>query len=87
MKTIHTLSYVTIATIILVGCGSSSDGSASTATKDFLNNTNLPDLHILPVLTDEDGNNNDDKATYTLTANQNVNVDIQTPTGNWATPM
>ena len=44
-------------------------------------------LHILPVLSDEDGNPTDAKATYTLTANKNVNVTIDTPNGSFVTPM
>jgi len=87
MKIIHTIGYSFIASLVLSGCGASSNDSSSTAINAFLNNTHLPSLHILPTLTDEDGNNNDNKATYTLTANQNVNVNIETPSGNWTTPM
>ncbi len=47
----------------------------------------LPLLRRLPTLSDEDGNLTDDKATYTLTAQQNVNVTIETPQGAWMTPM
>ena len=49
--------------------------------------TNQPTLHILPMMHDEDGNLNDAKATYTLTAKQTVNVTIETPEGSWTTPM
>jgi len=87
MNTIHTIGYSLIATLLLAGCGASSENSNTAVDKAFLNSTSLPSLHILPVLTDEDGNSNDAKATYTLTANQNVNVNIETPNGNWTTPM
>ena len=53
----------------------------------YLASTTLPSLHILPTMTDEDGNMTDAKATYTLTANTDVNVTIQTPDGSWNTPM
>jgi FtsP/CotA-like multicopper oxidase with cupredoxin domain len=92
MKTLNTIGYSLITTLLLVGCGSSSpttppidngNGNGS----DFLTNQNLPSLHILPTISDEDGNPNDGRATYTLTANQNVNVTIETPNGSWVTPM
>ena len=53
----------------------------------YLASTTLPTLHILPTMSDEDGNNQDAKATYTLTANKNVTVKIETPDGSWNTPM
>jgi len=53
----------------------------------YLASTTLPTLHILPTMSDEDGNTNDAKATYTLTANKDVDVKIETPTGSWTTPM
>jgi FtsP/CotA-like multicopper oxidase with cupredoxin domain len=49
--------------------------------------TTLPTLNILKTMTDEDGDLTDAKATYTLTANTNVNVTINTPEGSWKTPM
>jgi len=53
----------------------------------YLASTTLPSLHILPTMTDEDGNLTDAQATYTFTANTNVNVTIETPDGSWVTPM
>jgi len=44
-------------------------------------------LRRLPVLTNEDGNLTDTAATYTLTAQKDVNVTIETPEGSWITPM
>ena len=55
--------------------------------KTYLASTTLPTLHVLPTMTDEDGNTTDDQATYTLTANTDVNVTIETPNGSWVTPM
>ena len=53
----------------------------------YLASDTLPSLHILPVLSDEDGNPNDAQATYTLGAYEDVNVTIETPDGSWITPM
>jgi len=53
----------------------------------YLASTTLPTLHVLPTMSDEDGNNQDAKATYTLTANKDVTVKIETPDGSWNTPM
>ncbi len=88
MKT-TTLSYALLTTFFLIGCGGVSSTSSTTPPKedDFLTNPNLPSLHILPVIADEDGNVNDTRATYTLTAGKNVNVTIETPGKSWITPM
>ncbi len=47
----------------------------------------LPSLNILKTMVDEDGDLTDGKATYTLTANMDVNVTVNTPSGSWITPM
>ncbi len=44
-------------------------------------------FQFLPVLSDADGNPNDTSATYNLTADTNVPVRVDTPTGSWTTPM
>jgi FtsP/CotA-like multicopper oxidase with cupredoxin domain len=65
-----------------VGCGSSSNSNNNTT------DSNLPNsLNILPIMSDEDGSQTDAKATYTLTANKNVDVTISSPHGDWVTPM
>ena len=91
-----------IVTGLLVGCGNSSDAQRTLTNTDNLTNkekqlevkitkylasTTLPTLHILPTMSDEDGNTQDAKATYTLTANKDVTVKIETPDGSWNTPM
>ena len=53
----------------------------------YLASKTLPTLHILETMSDEDGDLTDAKETYTLTANKNVNVTIETPNGSWVTPM
>ncbi|PHS33729.1 MAG: hypothetical protein COA92_04295 [Sulfurovum sp.] len=53
----------------------------------YLASTTLPTLNILPTMVDEDGNETDAQATYTLTANTDVDVTIETPDGSWTTPM
>jgi len=81
-----------------IGCGENSNigGVNSFTEKDkmleekvtkYLASSTLPTLHILPMMNDEDGNKQDAKATYTLTANKDVTVKIETPDGSWNTPM
>jgi len=81
-----------------IGCGENGSigGVNSFTEKDkmleekvtkYLASTTLPTLHILPTMNDEDGNKEDAKATYTLTANKDVTVKIETPDGSWNTPM
>ena len=65
----------------------SADANLTAQTNLYLASNSLPSLHILPLLSDEDSNTTDTKETYTLTANTNVDVEIQTPEGNWTTPM
>jgi len=59
----------------------------SSEVRRYLASDSLPSLHILPLLSDEDGNPNDAEATYTLSAYEDVNVTIETPDGSWITPM
>ena len=47
----------------------------------------LPRFQHLPVLTDIDGNPDDSNATYNISVDSNVMVDVVTPTGSWTTPM
>jgi len=61
--------------------------NAEAVTEAHLAATNLPAFKHLPVLTDEDGNPNDNQGTYTLTAEKGVQVTIETPDGSWTTPM
>lgn len=63
------------------------DANLTALATQALEATTLPTLHVLPVIQDEDGNTTDTKETYTLTATKNVNVTIETPEGNWITPM
>ncbi len=49
--------------------------------------TNLPDFIHLPVMTDEDGNPDDQFGTYTLNPEKNVQVPVTTPDESWTTPM
>ena len=55
--------------------------------KEPITSTKLPSLHILPRMSDEDGNSDDTAATYTLRANEDVNVTIESAQGSWITPM
>jgi len=47
----------------------------------------LPAFKYLPILSDTDGDPNDAFATYDITVDSDVLVDVVTPTGNWQTPM
>jgi len=103
MKNIKRLNLIGLSLItvgLLSACGSNdmnnmnnmnnmtaSNSSSNTNISAFLLSTSLPSLHILPVIGDEDGNPNDMKETYTLNANNNINVKIETPNGSWVTPM
>jgi blue copper oxidase len=53
----------------------------------YLSSETLPTLHTLTTIADEDSNLSDTQASYTLTANKDVNVTIETPNGSWITPM
>jgi len=74
---------------LISGCGSSGNTIQidDINSSQFLLTDKLPKLHILPVLSDEDGNLSDNKERYTLIANQDVNVKIESPNGDWVTPM
>ena len=85
-----------LTSLALVGCGGNSSGNSSSTTNlqnsdssnsSTTNSKKNPSLHILPIMSDEDGNFSDAKATYTLTAKEGVDVTIETPNGNWITPM
>ena len=60
---------------------------AANNTQAQLAATNLPSFNRLPVLSDEDGDPNNNAATYTLTATPNVDVTINVPGDSWTTPM
>lgn len=66
---------------------SDNNGNSDLTPAELTVNVALPKFKHLPVLSDEDGNPNDDKATYNLNVNGNVNVNVVTPTGSWTTPM
>ncbi len=63
------------------------DANLSAEVSKYMASTTLPTLHILETMSDEDGDSTDAKETYTLTANTEVNVTIETPNGSWVTPM
>jgi len=74
-------------TDMFANSGATEDASLQTIVDKYINSSTLPALHTLPLMSDEDGNTADTKETYTLTANTNVNVTIETPEGSWITPM
>ncbi len=81
-----------LTSLALVGCGGNSSSTTNLQNSDSSNSSTTnskknPSLHILPIMSDEDGNFSDAKATYTLTAKEGVDVTIETPNGNWITPM
>jgi len=81
------LKQMGIDTDMFNNSATSADSNLSAFIEKYLNASTLPTLHILPTISDEDGNATDLKETYTLVATKNVNVNIQTPEGNWTTPM
>jgi len=91
---VNGLSVITAG--LIVGCGGNSSTKTLGSLKDsnltaevtkYLSSKTLPTLHILETMTDEDGDLTDAKETYTLTANKNVNVTIESPDDSWVTPM
>jgi|GEM_PF-293172 len=64
-----------------------SNGNIDTTPAELTVNVSLPEFKYLPVLTDQDGNPNNSTATYNLSVNANVAVNVVTPDGNWTTPM
>ena len=71
----------------LRGDQANKEANLSAEVKKYIDSSTLPTLHILETMVDEDGDLNDTQATYTLTANRDVNVTIETPEGSWVTPM
>ncbi len=61
------------------------DGISTTA--ENLAANNLPAFQHLPVLSDEDGDSQDQQGHYTLRALPDVDVTIQAPGASWTTPM
>ncbi len=61
------------------------DGISTTA--DNLAANNLPAFQHLPVLSDEDGDSQNQEGHYTLRAVPDVDVTIQAPGTSWTTPM
>ena len=93
---IHKRSIVALllTSLNLVGCGGNGSSSSTTIMQNSSSNNSTttdtkrnPSLHILPIMSDEDGNLSDAKATYTLTAKEDINVTVETPNGKWITPM
>ena len=80
-KVVKVISVSLLIGLVLAGCGETSNLNTKS------NKSKSSSLHILPVMGDEDGSLTDAKATYTLTANKNVDVTIETPDRNWTTPM
>jgi len=83
------ISYNTSGTfkVRLTVSDSNGNNDLSPAELTVVANVNMPAFKYLPVIQDEDGNPNDGTATYNLNANESVNVDVATPTGNWTTSM
>jgi len=67
--------------------GTGAPGTGTPGTGTPITPAVLPPFQFLPVLSDSDGNPNDAFATYNLTVDGNVPVNVATPSGNWTTPM
>ena len=94
MKNRKTITLSLLSILVLVGCGGTDNSSLNESNNSSIGNHNestitvkTSSLHILPIMYDEDGDLTDKKSTYTLTANSNVNVTINTPKGSFISPM
>jgi blue copper oxidase len=82
-----TVSYTTQGSYIARLTVSDSNGNTDPTPAELTVHVNLPEFKYLPVLNDEDGDPNNNAATYNLTVDANVDVEVVTPTGSWTTPM
>jgi len=64
-----------------------SNGNIDPSPAELIVNVRLPEFKYLPVLIDEDGDPNNGSATYNLSVDSNVPVNVATLTGSWTTPM
>lgn len=90
-KRVKIVAISLLTSLALAGCGdtNSSNSLVDNNRNDTNNSNSLVDdnrsntiqktssLHILPVMSDEDGNLNDAKATYTLVANKEIFIFIK----------
>ncbi|WP_455220773.1 PKD domain-containing protein [Kaarinaea lacus] len=81
------VSYTTPGSFIVQLTVTDSNGNSDPSPAELTVNVRLPEFKYLPVLTDEDGNPNNGSATYNLSVDGNVAVDVETLTGSWTTPM
>ena len=82
-----TVMYSTPGSFVVSLTATDSAGNVDLTPAELTVNVSLPEFQFLPVLTDEDGNPDDNFATYSLRPEANVNVNVTTPLGNWVTPM
>lgn len=66
---------------------SDSSGNIDPTPAELTVNVRLQDFKFLPVLSDLDGNPGNSSATYNLSVNSNVAVNVATLDGSWITPM
>jgi len=81
------VSYTTPGSYLVQLTVTDSNGNSDPSPAELTVNVSLPEFKYLPVLNDEDGNPNNGSATYNLSVDGNVAVDVVTLTGSWTTPM
>ncbi|WP_455208681.1 multicopper oxidase domain-containing protein [Kaarinaea lacus] len=81
------VSYTTPGSFIVQLTASDNNGNSDPSPDRLIVNVNLPEFKYLPVLSDEDGDPNNSTATYNLSVDSNIDVEVVTPEGNWITPM
>jgi len=79
--------YTTPGTFLVRLTVSDSNGNIDPTPAELMVNVRLQDFKFLPVLSDQDGNPNNSSATYNLSVDSNVSVNVATLDGSWVTPM
>jgi len=79
--------YTTPGTFLVRLTVSDSNGNIDPTPAELTVNVRLQDFKYLPVLSDQDGNPSNSSATYNLSVNSNVAVNVATLDGTWITPM
>ena len=82
-----TVRYTTPGTHLVSLSVTDSNGNVDPTPAELTVTVRLPEFKFLPKLSDQDGNLNDNNATYNLTVDSNVNVNVATLDGSWVTPM
>ncbi|WP_455365920.1 PKD domain-containing protein, partial [Kaarinaea lacus] len=75
------VNYTTPGTYVVQLTATDNNGNSDPSPAEITVNVRFPEFQYLPVLTDQDGNPNNGAATYNLTVDSNVDVNVVTPDG------